>query len=90
VCPQIFLFFFKGAILIGPSAIFLGTLGMPPIEAPPWTPNCKIETNVHPWILPCLVYIRGVELWVNHMGKCQFEATAALWVGCLVPTGLHV
>jgi hypothetical protein len=23
-----------------------GTLGMPPIEAPLWTPNCKIETNV--------------------------------------------
>jgi hypothetical protein len=68
VGSQLFLFF-KGAILIGPSAIFLGTLGMPPIEVPFWTPNCKIGTNVHPWISPCLVYILGVELWANHTGE---------------------
>jgi hypothetical protein len=33
--------FFKGVILIGPSANFSGTLGMPPIEAPLWTPIAK-------------------------------------------------
>ncbi len=32
--------------MIGPSAIFLGTSGMPPIEAPLWTPSCKIEISV--------------------------------------------
>jgi len=50
-----FSFFKNGAILIGPSADFLGTFGMPPIEAPLWTPSCKTETNVHPWII---VYIK--------------------------------
>jgi hypothetical protein len=33
--------FFREAILIGPSANVFGTLGMPPIEAPLWTPVAK-------------------------------------------------
>jgi hypothetical protein len=37
-----FHFFFQGAISIGPLTIF-GTLGMPPIEAPLWTPIAKLK-----------------------------------------------
>jgi hypothetical protein len=33
--------YFQGAISIGPSTIFLGTLGMPPIEAGLRTPVAK-------------------------------------------------
>jgi hypothetical protein len=33
--------FFRGGILIGPSAIVFGTLGMPPIEAPLRSPVVK-------------------------------------------------
>jgi hypothetical protein len=46
-----FFIYFNGAILIGPLAIVLELWGMPPIEVPLWTPSCKIETNVHPWII---------------------------------------
>jgi hypothetical protein len=31
-------------------------------------PNCKMETNVHPWISPFYFIYKGVELWANHMG----------------------
>jgi len=34
-------FFYRGAILIGPSANVFGTLSMPPIEAPIWTQVAK-------------------------------------------------
>jgi hypothetical protein len=36
-----FFFYKKGAILIDPQTIFFGTLGMPLIEAPLWTPVAK-------------------------------------------------
>ncbi len=55
-----FFFIFKGAILSDPSAIVFGTLVMPPVEAPLWSPSCKIETNVHPCLdFTLLVYIKG-------------------------------
>ncbi len=43
VSSQLFLFFKKGAILIGPSAIFLEHWACPQMEAPVWTPVAKYK-----------------------------------------------
>jgi hypothetical protein len=63
------LFFFplEGAILIGPSLIFLGHWGNSTIKAPLWTPSCKIEiNNVLPLQhTPFEVIYMGVEFWAK-------------------------
>jgi hypothetical protein len=56
VRSELFFLFFSRSHIHWPIGNFFGTLGMPPIEAPLWTPTCKIKINVHPWIL---VYIQG-------------------------------
>jgi hypothetical protein len=37
--------FFERIIFIGSSVSFFGTLSIPPMEAPLWTPKCKIVTT---------------------------------------------
>jgi hypothetical protein len=64
-----FFFFFKGANIDWPISNSFGTLGMAPIEAPLWTPSCKIYTVVLPYVLPFQFIYMGVELWANHMGQ---------------------
>ncbi len=53
--PTTFYLFKKGAILIGPSAIFLGPLGMPLIETSLWTPPLQNRNKCAP--LNYIVYI---------------------------------
>jgi hypothetical protein len=52
-------FIFNGAILIGASTIFFGTVGMPSIEAPLWTPSCKLENKCAPLGFTFSVYVQG-------------------------------
>ncbi len=63
MCVHTFFGGLEGAILIGPSPMFLGTWGHSPIEPPLWTTNHIIEINMIPMAhLFQFIYMR-IELW---------------------------
>jgi len=56
-----------------PISNFLGTLGMPPIEAPLQTPSCKIEPNVH-----CGFILFGLQTGELNFGQTIWDKTQVL------------
>ncbi len=74
-----FFFFFKGANIDWPISNSFGTLGMAPIEAPLWTPSCKIYTVVLPYVLPFQFRVELLPFrWELNFGQTILDKTQVL------------
>jgi hypothetical protein len=59
VCSQLFLFFLKEPYWLAHQQFVCEHWACLQYKHLFGPPNCKIERSVHPWISPCLVYIRS-------------------------------